>query len=64
LSSTCALGPHPDFELKRCLNDVDLLWSIDPSVLCYAHFGPAVTGGKLDVFEKILIYWMDAIEAE
>lgn len=64
LQFTRALSPPPDFDLEQCLEDIDMLRSLDPSVLCYAHFGPACTGGKLDIFEEILIQWVDAIKSK
>ena len=57
-----ALSPPPDFDLEQCLADVEMLRQLGPDVLCYAHFGPAPTGDKLDLFEDVLVDWVEAIE--
>lgn len=58
---TRALSPPPDFDLEKCLADLDMLRSLDPAVLCYAHFGPDSANGKLDLFEEVLVAWVNAI---
>jgi glyoxylase-like metal-dependent hydrolase (beta-lactamase superfamily II) len=68
-----ALSPPPDFDLEQCLADVDLLRRLDRNVLCYAHFGPTpleadispnYEGTKLDLYEAVLVDWVDAIETK
>jgi glyoxylase-like metal-dependent hydrolase (beta-lactamase superfamily II) len=59
---TRALSPPPDFDLEQCLADIDMLRDLAPDVLCYAHFGPAWRGDKLDIFEEVLVAWVEAIE--
>ena len=64
LGFTRALSPPPDFDLEGCLDDIGTLRSLDPTVLCYAHFGPTVLGEQLDLFEEVLVDWVDAIAAK
>lgn len=64
LGFTRALSPPPDFDLERCLDDIGTLRSLDPTVLCYAHFGPSVLDEQLDLFEAVLVDWVDAIAAK
>lgn len=59
---TRALSPPPDFDLEQCLADIELLRLLEPSVLCYAHFGPDRADSNLDLFESVLVDWVDAIE--
>lgn len=61
---TRALSPPPDFDLKQCLADIEQLRSLDPTVLCYAHFGPSSVDDNLDLFESVLVDWVDAIKAK
>jgi glyoxylase-like metal-dependent hydrolase (beta-lactamase superfamily II) len=51
-------SPPPNFDLDQCLDDVDMLRDIDPSTLCYAHFGPAEPGDKLDRYADVLGDWV------
>lgn len=57
-----ALSPPPDFDLEQCLDDIDMLRSLDPETLCYAHFGPDSADENLDLFEEVLVDWVNAIE--
>jgi glyoxylase-like metal-dependent hydrolase (beta-lactamase superfamily II) len=48
-------SPPPQFDLERCLADLDLLRELDPAALCYGHFGPASYDPTLlDAFERVL----------
>ncbi|WP_290817874.1 MBL fold metallo-hydrolase [Halovivax sp.] len=53
--------PPPQFDLETCLADVGMLKSIDPSVLCYAHFGARETGDALERYETVLTEWVEAV---
>ena len=56
-------SPPPTFDLEGCLADLDTLRELDPAVLLYGHYGPAETGEKLDVYERVLTDWVRDIEA-
>jgi len=54
-------SPPPNFDPDGCRADIDTLREIDPGVLCYAHFGPAETGDKLDRYAEVLDSWVEAV---
>jgi len=56
-------SPPSNFDPEGCQADIDTLRDIDPEVLCYAHFGPAETGEKLDRYAEVLDAWVDAVAA-
>ncbi|PSQ18901.1 MBL fold metallo-hydrolase [Halobacteriales archaeon QS_8_69_26] len=53
--------PPPQFDLDLALEDVDTIEGLDPDVLCYAHFGPADPGNRLDEYRVTLAEWVDAV---
>ena len=55
-------SPPVNFDLAQALEDVEMLQSLDPGTLCYAHFGPAPTGDRLETYADILPEWVEAIE--
>ena len=55
--------PPPEFDLEQCLADVEAIAGLDPAALCYAHFGPAQTGDRLEAYGRTLTEWVDAVEA-
>jgi glyoxylase-like metal-dependent hydrolase (beta-lactamase superfamily II) len=59
-------SPPSNFHLERCLEDVERLKSIDPDVLCYAHFGPRYVGDDadavLDEYARVLSEWVADVE--
>jgi len=54
--------PPPQFDLERAIDDVDTLVDLDPSTLCFAHFGPVARGGLLERYRGRLREWVGAIE--
>ena len=56
------LSPPPNFDLEQCLDDVERLRALDPAVLCYPHFGPVPTADRLDVYERVLVEWIEEVE--
>jgi glyoxylase-like metal-dependent hydrolase (beta-lactamase superfamily II) len=56
-----AVCPPPEFDLEKSLESLDTIESLDPSVLCYAHFGPARPGDKLDRYGATLEEWVDLV---
>ncbi|WP_436932598.1 MBL fold metallo-hydrolase [Halosimplex halobium] len=57
-------SPPPNFDPEECQADIDTLRAIEPEVLCYAHFGPAETGDKLDRYADVLDSWVEAVAAK
>ena len=56
-------SPPPNFDLEQCLADVELLESLDPAVLCYPHYGPALTADRLEECAAGLEAWVAEVEA-
>ena len=56
-------SPPPNFDPDQALADVETIRALDPSVLCYAHFGPARTADHLAEYEQVLADWVDAVAA-
>jgi len=54
-------SPPPNFDPEQALADVETIRALEPSVLCYAHFGPARTGDRLEEYERVLGEWVDAV---
>jgi len=54
-------SPPSNFDPEQCQEDVDLLRSLDPEVICYTHFGPALAGDKLDAYADVLESWVGAV---
>ncbi|MFC7073275.1 MBL fold metallo-hydrolase [Halovenus rubra] len=57
-------SPPPGFDLSGCLADVELLQSLDPAALYYAHFGDRETGTLLDEYADRLESWVDRVAAK
>jgi glyoxylase-like metal-dependent hydrolase (beta-lactamase superfamily II) len=55
--------PVPNFDLEQALDDVAMLASLDPDVLCYPHFGPARTADRLDAYAALLESWVADVDA-
>lgn len=50
--------PVPNFDLQQALDDVTMLESLHPAVLCYPHFGPARRGDRLEAYAELLETWV------
>ncbi|MFC6716301.1 MBL fold metallo-hydrolase [Natrialbaceae archaeon GCM10025810] len=61
-------SPPSNFDLERCLEDVETLKEIDPDVLLYTHYGPRYVGDDLeeamDEYASVLREWVAAVEAK
>ncbi|WP_248903730.1 MBL fold metallo-hydrolase [Halocatena marina] len=54
--------PPPDFDLEQCLADIELIQSLEPATLLYAHYGPAPTEHRLDEYADVLTEWIESVE--
>lgn len=54
--------PPPNFDLEQCLEDVGTLERLDPSVLCYAHYGPCERTDVLGEYRDVLTDWVADVE--
>ena len=59
-------SPPSNFDLERCLEDVETLQAIDPDVLLYTHFGPREVGdgaeAALEEYAAVLREWVSDVE--
>ena len=53
--------PPPNFDFERAVADTRMLSRLDPEVLCYAHFGPASTAGRLGEHVDALTAWVESV---
>ncbi|MEF8831862.1 MAG: MBL fold metallo-hydrolase [Halobacteriales archaeon] len=63
LSGIEPTSPPPNFDLEQSLDDVDLVESLSPDVLLYAHFGPVEGTAALEEYRETLTEWVEEIEA-
>ncbi|MFB6107263.1 MAG: MBL fold metallo-hydrolase [Haloplanus sp.] len=55
-------SPPADFDLERCLDDVDAIVARDPETLCYGHFGPvAFSTDLMATYKRVLTDWVDRV---
>ena len=54
-------SPPPNFDPEQCQDDVGLLEEIEPTSLCYTHFGAVETGDRLGRYADVLDEWVTAI---
>ncbi|ELZ10840.1 beta-lactamase [Halovivax asiaticus JCM 14624] len=57
-------SPPPQFDLAQCLADVETIRDLDPSTLCFAHFGPRETGDVLDAYAETLSAWVESVREQ
>jgi glyoxylase-like metal-dependent hydrolase (beta-lactamase superfamily II) len=56
-------SPPPNFDLHQAVADAELLADIDPSWLCYGHFGPARQADRLTGYVETLEAWVANVRA-
>ena len=55
-------SPPPQFDVDQCRNDVSTIQSLDPDLLCFAHFGPRSYDERLlDGYKRSLVEWIEAV---
>jgi len=55
-------SPPPQFDVHQCLDDVSMIQSLDPELLCFAHFGPRTYDERLlDGYKRSLVEWVEAV---
>jgi glyoxylase-like metal-dependent hydrolase (beta-lactamase superfamily II) len=55
--------PPPEFDLEACLADLEMLSSLEPETLCYAHFGSAPTDDRLERYAEVLREWIGDVRS-
>jgi len=55
-------SPPTRFDLEQSLSDVEMIRDLDPSTLCYGHFGPAPTDDRLSEYAERLEDWVGSVE--
>jgi len=58
-----ATSPPPQFDLEGAIEDVEMIQSLDPETLLYAHFGPAPANGQLSAYAEHLESWVADVRA-
>jgi glyoxylase-like metal-dependent hydrolase (beta-lactamase superfamily II) len=53
-----------NFDLERVIADVHAIHDLDPTVLCYGHFGAARADGRLREYVDVIASWVDAVAAK
>jgi glyoxylase-like metal-dependent hydrolase (beta-lactamase superfamily II) len=55
-------SPPSQFDVHQCLDDVSMIQSLDPELLCFGHFGPRTYSEQLlDGYKRSLVEWVEAI---
>ena len=54
-------SPPPDFDLEAAIEDIDLIRSLDPSVLYLGHFGPHEPDAILENYRRALRDWVESV---
>ncbi len=58
-------SPPSQFDLEKCLEDVDSIQELDPDVLCFGHFGPCYYDEDLmDGYKRTLVEWVEAVRQQ
>jgi len=55
-------SPPSDFDLEQCLEDIELLRSLNPEQLYYGHFGAVETDGMLEEFAEQQMGWVEQVK--
>ncbi|MDR5672166.1 MBL fold metallo-hydrolase [Halalkaliarchaeum sp. AArc-GB] len=56
-------SPPPQFHAKQCIDDVKLIQTLEPELLCFGHFGPReYDEGLLDEYKRSLVEWVEAVK--
>ena len=54
--------PPPNFDVPQAVADTRAIADLDPSVLCYSHFGPQPTAERLAEHEHALTEFVELVE--
>jgi glyoxylase-like metal-dependent hydrolase (beta-lactamase superfamily II) len=55
-------SPPPQFDVHQCLDDVSMIQSLDPDLLCFGHFGPRRYNERLlSGYKRSLVEWVEAV---
>lgn len=57
--------PPPQFDLDQCLADLSMIDSLNPSYLCFGHFGPRVyEESVIEGAKRAYVEWVEAVRAK
>jgi glyoxylase-like metal-dependent hydrolase (beta-lactamase superfamily II) len=56
--------PPPTYDQERAVTDVHAIAALEPSVLCYSHFGSAPTDDRLRTYADVLTEWVARVAEE
>jgi len=55
-------SPPSQFDVHQCLDDISMIQSLDPELLCFGHFGPRGYNERLLAgYKRSLVEWVEAI---
>ncbi len=58
-------SPPPQFDVDQCIEDVSLIQSLEPDMLCFGHFGPRTYNEELlDIYKRSLVEWVEAVRQQ
>jgi glyoxylase-like metal-dependent hydrolase (beta-lactamase superfamily II) len=62
LDAVTQTTPPPNFDFPQAIEDTRTIARLDPSVLCYSHFGPVPTDDRLSEHERVLTEFVELVE--
>ncbi len=54
-------SPPPGFNFEGCLEDIEMLESLDSTALYYGHFGDQPTEDRLTEYRNVLTEWVESV---
>lgn len=62
LGSVIETSPPPGFDLEEVIEDANAIDGLDPATICYAHFGPAASDGRIEEYVGAITGWVEAVK--
>ena len=58
-------SPPPQFDVDQCLEDISMIQSLEPELLCFGHFGPRTYNEDLlNTYKRSLVEWVEAVRQQ
>jgi len=55
-------SPPPGFDLEQVVADARMIGDLDPETICYAHFSPSPTNGRIDEYVGVITDWVEEVQ--
>jgi glyoxylase-like metal-dependent hydrolase (beta-lactamase superfamily II) len=62
LDAIAETSPPPGFDLEGVIADARLIDDLNPSTICYGHFGPAPADGRIEEYIDVTERWVETID--